>query len=321
MPKFTHLLFTACTLATWACVTPPANASSLDAARIAALEQEVKSLRKTVATLRAQASRGAVVPHGANSTSLNTPYKAPAASTAYDWNGFYIGANAGYGWGTSNATASTTGVGNPDAEVFHESNGRFGFNPKGFIGGAQGGFNYQTGMLVYGLEADAQFSNLEASRDTGFLPAHAGQTGRLRDTLDASWLVTVRPRLGVAFDRTLLYATGGMAIAEVRLAQLNEICQMANCPVSKFDGSVSSTKVGWVLGGGIEHALIGNWTVKAEYLYVDLGSVDLRRNLIDDVGGTNRVFPGVFVDSTANLNAHIARFGFNYGFHPGSAGN
>ncbi|MDP1882473.1 MAG: outer membrane beta-barrel protein, partial [Bradyrhizobium sp.] len=259
--------------------------------------------------------------HSANSTWLNTPYKAPVASTAYDWSGFYIGANAGYGWGTSNATASTTGVGNPDAEVFHESNGTFGFNPKGFIGGMQGGFNYQTGMLVYGLEADAQFSNLEASRDTGFLPAHAGQTGRLRDTLDPSWQVTIRPRLGVAFDRTLLYATGGMAISEVRLSQLNEICQVANCPASKFDGSVSSTKVGWVLGGGIEHGLIGNWTVKAEYLYVDLGSVDLRRNLIDDVGGTNRVFPGVFVDSTANLKAHIARFGFNYRFNPGTAGN
>jgi outer membrane immunogenic protein len=184
----------------------------------------------------------------------------------------------------------------------------FGLKPKGFVGGAQAGFNYQTGIWVYGLEADVQNFNATASRDTGIIAAPFGQTGRFQDTFDTSWLVTIRPRFGIAIDRALLYATGGMAIAELKLSQQATVCNNGGC-LPHLDGAASSTKVGWVVGGGVEHALTGNWSVKAEYLYMDFGPVSLRRFV--DSGG---IFPNLFIDNTANLRAHIARFGINYKF-------
>ena len=142
-------------------------------------------------------------------------YRAPPPVVAYNWSGFYVGANAGYAWGKSDVTAAAAG---PPAgfsavvKPYLDTNGTFGLNPKGFVGGAQAGFNYQTGMLVDGLEADVQYLNVGASRDTGNISVPFADTARFQDTFDARCLVTIRPRLGVAFDRTLLYATGGMAI-------------------------------------------------------------------------------------------------------------
>lgn len=100
-----------------------------------------------------------------------------------------------------------------------------------------------------------------------------------------------------------------MAIAEVKLSQQLSICSNGGC--AHIDGAGSSTKVGWVVGGGVEHALTGNWSVKAEYLYVDFGTVGLRRLDVDPAG----VHPQLFIDNTANLRAHIARFGINYKFY------
>lgn len=129
------------------------------------------------------------------------PVKAPlpwAPAAAYNWTGYYIGANAGYAWGRSDVKATAAPAFNAFVEDYLNANGTFGLKPKGFVGGAQGGFNYQTGMWVYGLEADVQNFNATASRDTGIIPAPFGQTGLFQDKLDTSWLVTIRPRLGVA---------------------------------------------------------------------------------------------------------------------------
>jgi outer membrane immunogenic protein len=263
---------------------------------------------------------GGTSPAPAADIRVKAPVYRATPVVAYSWSGFYIGANAGYAWGKTDVTASAAGPPTGFIAAFqnyYNTNGTFGLSPRGFVGGAQTGFNYQTGMLVYGLEADVQYFTVNASRDTGAIATpNVGQTARFQDTLDASWLVTIRPRVGVAFDRTLLYATGGMAISRLKLSQRIDICNAGGAACPPFDGfldgSASSTKIGWVLGGGIEHALIGNWTVKAEYLYVDLGNVELQRFLVAPV-----LIPSAFIDSTANLKAHIARFGINYMFYSG----
>src|SRR6185312_12047858 len=85
----------------------------------------------------------------------------------------------------------------------------------------------------------------------------------------SDWLVTLRPRLGYAFDRLLLYATGGLAIANQKFSQ--SIVQL-NTPFVET-GAVSRTSTGWTAGAGAEYALDNRWSLKAEYLYVDLGSV------------------------------------------------
>jgi outer membrane immunogenic protein len=246
-------------------------------------------------------------------SAADLPAKAPvlrAPPAAVNWTGFYVGANAGYAWGKTDVRASATPAFGPEFQDYFNSNGTFGLKPKGFVGGAQAGFNYQTGVWVYGLKADVQSFNATASRDTGIIAAPVGQTGGFQDKFDTSWLVTIRPRLGVTIDRALIYATGGMAIAELKLSQQSSICSGGLC-LAHLDGAASSTKVGWVVGGGVEHALTGNWSVKAEYLYVDFGTMGLRRFFVDITG----VHPEFFIDNTANLRAHIARFGVNYKFY------
>ncbi len=154
------------------------------------------------------------------------PVKAPLYMVPYSWTGLYVGINGGYGWMKSD-------VG----------------NNRGFIGGGQIGYNWQAGNLVYGLETDFQGTGIRG--DVG----NAAFAGTLRNP----WFGTVRGRLGYAFDRSLLYVTGGAAYGK-----------------QSFDGivagpiAVSNSSTYWagVVGGGLEQALWDRWSAKFEYLHV-----------------------------------------------------
>jgi outer membrane immunogenic protein len=162
-------------------------------------------------------------------------YKAPPmVPTAYNWSGFYLGANGGGGWGTSNWDSAGS------------------FNVSGGVIGGTAGFNWQTGHAVLGLEGDVDWSSLHGSTTT-LCPAGCNSNN--------DWLATVRGRAGYAFDRFLPYVTGGLAVGDIR----------ASTP--GFAGA-SQTNAGWTVGGGLEFALTNNWTAKAEYLHVDLGNLN-----------------------------------------------
>jgi outer membrane immunogenic protein len=167
--------------------------------------------------------------------SLAPLYKAapPPVAVPYDWSGFYLGVNGGGGWGHSHWSATGTG-----------------FGVSGGQAGGTVGYNRQIGNVVFGVEGDIDWSGLNG---TG---SGAGCVGC--STSD-SWLSTVRGRIGYAFDRVMPYATGGLAVGDIRAA------------MPGFSGG-TSTNAGWTLGGGVEFALPGNWTAKAEYLRVDLGN-------------------------------------------------
>jgi outer membrane immunogenic protein len=139
----------------------------------------------------------------------------------YNWNGAYVGLNLGYQSG---------------------SVGNFGFNPSGFNGGLQGGYNWQTGQYVIGAETDLQLS----SADDTFAAYKFSNP----------WFGTTRLRAGVAMNNILLYATAGLAYGS-----------------GKIDfGAVTETRmhVGWTAGAGMEVGFTPNWSAKAEFLYVDL---------------------------------------------------
>jgi outer membrane immunogenic protein len=162
-------------------------------------------------------------------------YKAPPmVPTAYNWSGFYLGANGGGGWGTSNWDSAGS------------------FNVSGGVIGGTAGVNWQTGHAVLGLEGDVDWSSLHGSTTT-LCPAGCNTNN--------DWLATVRGRAGYAFDRFLPYVTGGLAVGDIR----------ASTP--GFAGA-SQTNAGWTVGGGLEFALTNNWTAKAEYLHVDLGNLN-----------------------------------------------
>lgn len=164
-----------------------------------------------------------------------------AKAGGFRWAGFYLGANAGYLWADSNLF-ETEGS---------DQSGTFDRN--GFVGGAQIGYNHQTGPWVLGLEADIQYSSSSGST-TVFCDGVC--------SAELNWFGTVRGRAGYAKDRLLIYATGGLALGGVR----------DSFPFPQF--SSSETLTGWAAGGGAELGFAENWTAKAEYLYMNLGSSD-----------------------------------------------
>ena len=162
------------------------------------------------------------------------PYKAPAYVTQYNWTGFYLGINAGGGFGDSSWNG------------FAVSN-----SPTGGMIGGTAGYNWQGAgsPWVFGLEGDIDWTNLKASTACGALNCQTRN----------NWLGTARGRVGYAFDRFLPYFTGGLAVGDIEANRTGLI------------GS-TSTNAGWTVGVGIEGVIAGNWTAKLEYLYADLGS-------------------------------------------------
>jgi len=164
------------------------------------------------------------------------PVKAPAyVAPYYNWTGFYLGVNGGYGFGNSNWSGAGTGT----------------FNASGGLIGGTAGYNWQFGQAVVGLEGDGDWSGISGSTNNALCPGGC-QTSN-------NWLATARGRLGYAADRWLPYVTGGAAFGDIKAA------------IPGFAG-VDTTKAGWTVGAGVEFAINGPWTAKLEYLYVDLGN-------------------------------------------------
>lgn len=151
------------------------------------------------------------------------PYTVPAPLGIYSWAGPYLGASVGYNWG--NITNNPT-------------------SPSGLLGGVQGGYNWQSGALVFGGEADL---NLSGADDT-FAPWQ----------FTNPWFGTARVRVGYASNNILVYGTAGLSFGSIRgnTAGLSE----------------SHVSAGWTAGVGAEFGLTPNWSAKAEYLYVDLAN-------------------------------------------------
>jgi outer membrane immunogenic protein len=184
----------------------------------------------------------------------------------YLWTGLYLGAQAGYGWGTSRHTNTNTLVTTGD------------FDTDGFIGGGTLGYNFQSGQVVWGIETDMSYSDVSG---TGFAACALG----CRSSLD--WLLTVRGRVGFDMNGWMPYFTGGLAVADGFVS-------------TNGAGSKSDTLTGWTIGGGLEIKLDRHWSVKTEYLYVDLGDM---RNPI----------PGSPIRADFD-ELHIVRAGINYKF-------
>jgi len=168
-------------------------------------------------------------------------YSAIAASK--NWGGFYLGINGGYGLGSSQWT-----LGGVPSGIF---------NTDGFLFGGALGFNFPISEVVVGLEGDVDWVGFSGS--VAGCAVNAGGAVAACETKN-NLLSTARARVGYAFDRTLIYVTGGAAFANVQTV-LN--------PPATFD---SGMHIGWTAGAGIEFGFAGNWSAKAEYLFVNLGN-------------------------------------------------
>lgn len=192
--------------------------------------------------------------------SRRAPAPVVAAVPVFTWTGFYVGVNAGYGWHNDDSNASVgvpagaVGVGSPAGTItFGDSEG------DGFVGGGQIGYNYQTGSFVIGVEADIQWADLGGDNGTAVYPlawdAYAFRPAGVAGGID--WFGTVRARAGVAFDRALIYATGGFAYGGGEGS-------------NDFFSNDDDVRTGWTLGAGVEYAFTNNLTGGIEGLWVNL---------------------------------------------------
>ncbi len=229
--------------------------------------------------------------------------KAPVA-VLYTWAGFYVGANVGGAVGnfhpnTSAVVDPVNGLTAANAAIVNQQGALFGIKPTGFVGGIQAGYNWQSGNLLSGLEADVQSFHLRGSSSIA-----SNLVGPIPLLLTASastdWLATFRGRLGYATNNWLFYATGGAAITQLK----GSYTYFDAVPHNEA-ASISKTMVGYVVGAGVETGISDRWTVKAEYLYVGFGSATATGNL--DAG-----LPLQIINHREDLKANIGRVGLNY---------
>ena len=224
-------------------------------------------------------------------------------SAPYNWSGFYGGTNSGGAVGT--ATAS-----DPFGPSIYGDNVT---SPGSFLG-AQIGYNYQSKGWVLGLEADADWAELDGNNTC---LAFSGNYVSADCRVKTKALGTIAGRVGVTFGpdgRSLLFAKAGGAWAANEVTISNNNQYFGYLP--DLRNTTSYTQWGWMVGGGVEHALTPLWSVKAEYNYLDFGdsNATFPRSvywppLAIPPGGTTSV----------NDQMHVFKVGVNY--HFGAAGS
>ena len=254
--------------------------------------------------------------------------RAPVPVPLFSWTGCYLGINGGWIGGKDDYATSRRILypfGDPDLAPtgsYYAVANSYNSDQSGGTLGGQFGCQYQVGWFVIGGEWDANWSSLKD--DNAFVyPSIAtpGLTWFPRTELthaQLDWFTTARVRIGAAWwDRVLIYATGGLA-----MGALDSYTQVAfDGPgnpnfIPQYFGAYRQNKVGWTAGGGFEWAFAANWTAKAEFLYVDLGSFDYV-SPITSFGSPFATTDGRAWNTSIDAKEYVARVGINYLFHFG----
>ncbi|WP_082884944.1 outer membrane protein [Bradyrhizobium stylosanthis] len=242
------------------------------------------------------------------------------AAQAGSWTGFYIGGNVGYAWGrdgASNGTGTLVNVNGGTAPyIFNPALG----NGNGFTAGIQAGYNWQIKHAVVGVEADWQHLNSKvASGDSAIaiLPA-IGANFSGGTSVSTDWYASFRGRVGYAFGPALLYATGGIALAETKVSANvagsipTSLFPLTYGPLGFMNASERTLLVGYAVGGGLEYSLGAGWSIKGEYLHMGFGTngYNLSGSLQSPTGFTGVITTHVDIKPSFD----IARVGVNYRF-------
>jgi outer membrane immunogenic protein len=262
-------------------------------------------MRNSKFTVSAVATLSAILGIGAASAADMAVKARPIAEPApCVWCGFYVGINGGGAFTDDRRVVVTeTFLGAPFVSGTFPGFGVFGSrNVSGGFGGAQAGYNWQRERWVFGLEADIQGADIRgtAGATLPYIFAPNTITTAVSERLD--WFGTVRGRVGYAWDRFLIYGTGGLAYGQVRTAMV-----MTDTFAFTAAAADSTTRVGYAVGGGGEYAFTPNWSAKLEYQYINLGSRTL--NAVE-AGPT----PGFAIQNTTRFDYHTVRVGLNYKF-------
>jgi outer membrane immunogenic protein len=249
-------------------------------------------MRNAISIVTAAVALGFASNASAADLPARMPVKAPApvVATIYNWSGFYIGGHVGGVWGDKHWT--DTSVAPPASTGSHDVSG--------MIAGGQIGINWQSGNWVYGIEAQASWSNADGRHTfgNGFY------------TTEVKWLGTIAGRLGYAHDRWLWYVKGGAAFAHDEHAfgptfAVNFGGVAVNAGQVLFEGD--KTRWGWMVGAGLEYGLTPNWSAKLEYNYMDFGDKNVTFASIPPL-------PPASVTASIDQQLHVVKFGINYRF-------
>ena len=231
-----------------------------------------------------------------------------------DFKGFYVGANVGGAFGrpkvdTSPSFSPTgyfafTSVG----AIASASNQTIDTN--GFTAGGTAGYNFQFESVVFGLEADYGAMNLSGSTSvTGVYPCCARTSFTVTQTAKTSWVLTLRPRVGVVFGRFLLYGTAGAAFTNVKYTALFTDTFAA----AHESAAIDETRPGWVAGGGGEYHLSHHLSIKGEYLWTDFGVASIPTSNLTAFTPPIAFQSNIFTH-TVNMRAALLRTGINFRF-------
>jgi len=259
-----------------------------------------------ISTLLCAAAAVAALSAPAAAADMRMPMEAPPmVAPIFSWTGFYIGVNGGGGFGAGhNAIVNETLAGAPFVSGPWPGFGNFGkLDPAGGFGGGQIGYNYQVQNWVFGIETDLQGASIKDSAGAT-LPYLVGSTITSNVSQKIDWFGTLRGRLGIAFDRVLLYGTAGLAYGETKTG-----LTMTDSLGFSAANANKSTRTGWVAGGGVEWAFAPNWSVKGEYQYIDLGRT--RVSAQEFLAGAPTAFA---VSTSVRSDFHTGRVGINYRF-------
>ena len=230
---------------------------------------------------------GALIGAGSAALAADLPVKARPmgpVETVTNWTGCYVGAAGGGIWGRESVTSATTTAGATVTSI----------NPTGALIGGTVGCNYQTGNFVLGLEGDLSWTSLRGS--AGDLPPF---NTAFSHSVRTNWMDTARARVGYSWNRTLLYVTGGGAFTGIQ--------DSATGP--GIAATQTTSRAGWVAGGGIEYMIAPDWSAKIEYLYADFGTV---RDAFETVPPA-----GTLLGVNTRLTESVVRAGINWHFNWG----
>lgn len=253
-----------------------------------------------------------VMATAASAADLRPVLKAPPAPPPppFSWTGFYIGGHVGGGWSTTEATLKSVTVSSTDREVCGNMQQEFGqgtctftlngfsiplaqTQANGFLGGAQAGYNFQVNSwAVLGIEGDFSWTDIKGASPCLLI---------LSCSTDHDWVATLAGRVGVTYDRALLYLKGGAAWAQATYAAA------LNLGFLNARTEVSDTRFGWMVGTGLEYAFLPNWSAKIEYNFIDFGDKDYTFPVT--AGPVNLGF-----GTTINEKMHLVKAGVNYRF-------
>jgi outer membrane immunogenic protein len=249
-------------------------------------------------------------------SAADLPMKAaPYVAPVWSWTGFYIGANVGAGWGTTEQTVTGASIINREQLVtssdalsnFIGSNSTISGlsiplsqnSRSGFLGGGQVGWNYQSGWVVFGIQGDIVGMDVKGKDPCVLL---------FSCNAKSDWLATVSGRIGgVVADRTLLYVKGGGAWMDTKYSIGLPSFGGSGLPIGI--GSPSSTSTGWLLGMGVEYMFAQNWTGFIEYNYMEFD----KKNIAYPISFNGSPIAVVNADALNKLS--VAKVGINYKFY------